>query len=132
MSLKWNGQTHTLYGFQASSPTIISSHRMENLLKKGHHGVISQFNDIQAIESNPSNIHPYLQNVLSHHQHLFEKPMKLPPSRAKNDHSIYLILGSHPPNVQPYRYSFSQNNEIGNIIKELLEVGVTNLALIHL
>jgi hypothetical protein len=44
--------TYTLQGLQVGSPEIISSHRMEKLLKKGHHGVISQLNVIQV--SDPS------------------------------------------------------------------------------
>eukprot|EP00253_Pinus_taeda_P026508 PITA_26508 len=51
MSFKQNNSTHTLRGLQAGAPSIISSHRMENLLKKGHHGVIAQFNAIQAVET---------------------------------------------------------------------------------
>eukprot|EP00253_Pinus_taeda_P025585 PITA_25585 len=46
MSFKQNNSTHTLRGLQAGAPSIISSHRMEKLLKKGHHGVIAQFNAI--------------------------------------------------------------------------------------
>jgi hypothetical protein len=41
---------YTLRGLQAGSPKIINSHRMEKLLKKGHHGVISHFNSIQVIK----------------------------------------------------------------------------------
>jgi len=46
MSFKQNNSTHNLCGLQAGAPSIISLHRMENLLKKGHHGVIAQFNAI--------------------------------------------------------------------------------------
>jgi len=34
------------------------------------------------------------------------------------------VPGAQPPNVCPYRYPFTQKNEIEKIIKELLEVGV--------
>ena len=46
MSFKQNDHIHTLRGLQVGAPTIISSHRMEKLLKKGHHGVVPQFNVI--------------------------------------------------------------------------------------
>jgi len=121
MSFKHNGHTHTLCGIQENTPTIIKSHKMEKLLKKGHHGVVGQFNVIQAIESIPSYIYPYLQNVLIHHVQVFEKSKELPPSRGEHDHSIPLTPGSQPPNVQPYRYPFVQKNEIEKIIKELIE-----------
>jgi hypothetical protein len=51
-------------------------------------------------------------------------PQGLPPSCGEHDHGIPLIPGSQPPNVHPYRHPFAQKNEIENIIKELLEVGV--------
>ena len=35
MSFKQNNSTHTLRGLQAGAPSVISSHRMEKLLKKG-------------------------------------------------------------------------------------------------
>jgi hypothetical protein len=38
-------------GITTGSPEIISSHRMEKLLKKGHSGIISQFHAIQAVET---------------------------------------------------------------------------------
>jgi len=38
--------------------------------------------------------------------------------------SITLVPGAQPPNVRPYRYPFTQRNEIEKIIKELLEAGV--------
>jgi len=61
MSCKQNNHTHTLRGLQAGAPFIISSHRMEKLLKKGHHGVIAQFNAIQACETTSFHIHPEMQ-----------------------------------------------------------------------
>jgi hypothetical protein len=44
LTMKFNqeGQKYKFQGITISSPEIISSHRMENLLKKGHSGVISQ------------------------------------------------------------------------------------------
>jgi len=41
MSFRQNNYTHTLRGLQAGPPSIISSHRMEKLLKKGNHGVVA-------------------------------------------------------------------------------------------
>eukprot|EP00253_Pinus_taeda_P012319 PITA_12319 len=55
---------------------------------------------------------------------VFDKPHELPPSRGEHDHSITLVPGAQPPNVRPYRYPFTQKNEIEKIIKKLLEAGV--------
>jgi len=46
ISFHHEAHSYTLRGLQAGSPEIISSHMMEKLLKKGYHGVISQFNAI--------------------------------------------------------------------------------------
>eukprot|EP00253_Pinus_taeda_P020872 PITA_20872 len=124
MSFKQNNHTHTLCRLQAGAPSIINSHRMENLLKKGHHGVIAQFNAIQAFEPNSLHIHPKMQQIFKNHMLVFDKPRELPPSRGEHDHSITLVPRAQPPNVRPYRYPFTQNNEIEKIIKELLEAGI--------
>jgi hypothetical protein len=97
---------------------------MEKLLKKGHHGVISQLNSIQVHDQSSPTVHLDLQLVLDKHHRVFETPTDLPPSRGEHDHCIPLLPGSQPPNVRPYRYPFAQKNEIEKIVQELLEVGV--------
>ena len=57
MSFTQYAQTYTLKGLQYGSPEIISSHWMEKLLKKGHHGVIAQLNSIQVQEKSSPTIH---------------------------------------------------------------------------
>eukprot|EP00253_Pinus_taeda_P012985 PITA_12985 len=113
MIFKQNNHTHTLRGLQVGAPSIIISHRMEKLLKKGNHGVVAQFNAIQVVENKPSPIHPEMQQILNNHLSVFDKPQGLPPSRGEHDHSITLVPGYQPP-----------NNKIEKIIKELLEAGV--------
>jgi len=51
---------------------------------------------------------------MTKHQYVFETPHGLPPSCGDHDHGIPLVLGSHPPNVHPYRHIFSQKNGIKN------------------
>jgi hypothetical protein len=97
---------------------------MEKLLKKGHHGVISQFHAIQVTDQASPEVPPSLQLILDKYPRVFEVPTDLPPSRGEHDHSIPLLPGSQPPNVRPYRYPFSQKNEIEKIVHELLEAGV--------
>jgi hypothetical protein len=95
---------------------------MEKMLKKGHSGVISQLHAIQANET-PS-VPQDLKSILSKHQVVFSTPQGLPPSHGVHDHSIPLVPRSLPPNICPYRYLFSQNNEIENMVQELLNAGV--------
>jgi hypothetical protein len=94
---------------------------MENMLKKGHSGVIAQLHAIQEIET-PS-VPQDLQSILSKHQVVFSTPQGLLPSHGVYDHSIPLVLGSLPPNIRPYRHPFSQKNEIEKMVQELLNAG---------
>jgi hypothetical protein len=97
---------------------------MEKMLKKGHHGVIAQFHAIQVTDQASLVVPPSLQLILDKYPKVFEVPTNLPPSRGEHDHSIPLLPGSQPPNVRPYRYPFSQKNEIEKMVQELLEAGV--------
>jgi hypothetical protein len=110
MQFQQEGQQYKFQGITTGSPEIISSHRMEKLLKKGHSGIISQLHSIQAIET--PFVHPDLQSIISKHQVVFSTPHGLPPSHGVHDHSIPLVPGSLPPNVFPYHHPFSQKNEI--------------------
>jgi hypothetical protein len=69
-------------------------------------------------------VHPNLQSILSQHQVFSNTPYGIPPSHNIHDHSIPLVPGSLPPNIHPYLYPFTEKNEIGKIVQELLEPGV--------
>jgi hypothetical protein len=112
------GHKYKFQGITTGSPEVISSHRMEKLLKKGHSSVISQLDAIQAIETPP--VPQDLQALLSKHQTVFSTPQGLPPSHGVHDHSIPLVPGSLPPNIRPYRHPFAQKNEIEKMVQELL------------
>ena len=110
MQFDQEGHQYKFQDITTDSPEIISSHRMENLLKKGHSGVIAQLHAIQEIET-PSVLQD-LQSILSKHQLVFSTPQGLPPSRGVHDHSIPLAPVSLPPNIRPYRHPFSQKMKL--------------------
>jgi hypothetical protein len=122
MQFDQGGHKYKFQGITAGSPEVISSHRMEKLLKKGHSGVIAQLHAIQAIEIPP--VPQDLQALLSKHQIVFSTPQGLPPSCGVHDHSIPLVPRSLPPNIRPYRHPFTQKNEIEKMVQELLTAGV--------
>jgi hypothetical protein len=122
MQFDQEGHQYKFQGIIAGSPKVISSHRMEKLLKKGHSGVISQLHAIQAIETPP--VPQDLQDLLSKHKMVFSTPQGLPPSHGVHDHSIPLVPGSLPPNIHLYRHPFSQKNEIDKMVHELLNAGI--------
>jgi hypothetical protein len=114
MQFDQEGHQYKFQGIIAGSPEIISSHRMEKLLKKGHSSVIAQLHAIQVTKT-PSVLHD-LQAILSKNQLVFSTPQGLPPSCGFHDHSISLVPGSLPPNIRPYRHPFSQKNEIEKMV----------------
>jgi hypothetical protein len=122
MQFQWEGKQYKFQGITRGSLEITSSHRMENLLKKGHSSIISQLLSIQAVET-PS-VHPDLKSILSQHQVIFTTPCGLPPSHCVHDYCIPLVSRIHPPNVPPYRHPFAQKNEIEKNVQELLEPSV--------
>jgi hypothetical protein len=95
---------------------------MENILKKGHFGIIAQLHSIQVVET--PFVYPHLQAILSKHQVIFSTPQGLPPSHGVHDHSIPLVPGSLLPSVHPFHHPFAQKNEIEKIVQELLQAGV--------
>jgi hypothetical protein len=124
LTMKFNheGQKYKFQGIRTGSLEIISSHRMEKVLKKGHSGIIAQLHAIQAIDT-PS-IPQDLQSILAKHQVVFSTPQVLPPSRGVHDHSIPLVPDRLPPNICPYHHTFSQKSEIEKIVQELLNTSV--------
>jgi hypothetical protein len=122
MQFDQEGHQYKFQGIIVGSPEVISSHRMEKLLKKGHSGGIAQLHAIQAIDTPP--VSQGLQALLYKHQMVFSTPQRLPPSCSVHDHSIPLVPRSLPPNIRLYRHPFSQKNEIEKMVQELLNVGI--------
>jgi len=101
MSFTQEAHTYTLHCLHARSQEIISSHRMEKLVKKGHHGVMSQFNSIHVQEPSSPKIHPVLQLIMEKHNQVFETPMELPPSEVRMITSSLSFLAVNPPIYTP-------------------------------
>ena len=72
MQFYQEGHQYKFQGITAGSPKIISSHRMEKMLKKGHSCVITQLHSIQATET--PLVPQDLQAILSKHQLVFPLP----------------------------------------------------------
>jgi hypothetical protein len=122
MQFDQEGHQYKFQGIIVGSPEIISSHRMEKLLKKGHSCVIAQLHAIRA--TNTPSVPQDLQAILSKHQLVFSTPQGLPPSHSVHDHFIPLVPISLPPNIRLYHHPFSQKNEIEKMVQELLNAGV--------
>ena len=96
-----NGKKQKLKVLQQGPLSIISSHRMENILNNNSHGVITQLHFIQMQPSVVSTTPLDRQQILDRYACVFVEPVGFPPS-IPNDHFIILLLGSAPPNIRPY------------------------------
>ena len=96
---------------------------MQKLLKKGVDGIVAQLCSFEVSQSNALT-HPDLQAIIDQHSVILGDMPKGLPSKRENDHAIQLVLGSQPPNIEPYRYTHIQKSEIEKIVDEMLEVGI--------
>ena len=93
MSFVKNSHTYLLQGIKANHPTIMSSHHIENLLKKGHVNIITQLHVLQLCETSSLDTPSEMQQVLDTYNLEVNLPIGLPPSHWEHDHNIPLILG---------------------------------------
>ena len=71
----------------------------------------------------PVNTEPEIALLLHTYSEIFDKPKGLPPPRS-HTHAIPLLQGSNPVKVRPYRYPFSQKQQIETMIQEMLQTGI--------
>jgi hypothetical protein len=101
MKFSLEGKEIELRGITGKPSKVIISNGMKTLLKKGHQGVIVQLCSLYVQTSKPF-IPLYVQGITDKNSKVFEDiPKGLPPTK-NHDHSIYLILGSVPPNMRNY------------------------------
>ena len=124
MSFVKDSHTYLVQGINTNPPAIINYHHMEKLLNKGHSCIISQLHALQLCETPTLDPPLEMKKNLDTYNSVFDLPTGLPLACGEHDHSIPLILGIQLPNVCPYRYPFSQKNEIEKHIQELLATGV--------
>ncbi|GAU38891.1 hypothetical protein TSUD_67540 [Trifolium subterraneum] len=95
LSFTYHDKPITLTTDAPNNPTSISTHQLKRCLQTQS---ASELFHIQLFHPNPH----------------------LPPSRP-TDHQIHLHPSSSPVSVRPYRYPFSQKNEIEHQVKEMLQ-----------
>lgn len=76
----------------------------------------------ESSSSTNSNVPAQIQQLLSKHQDLFQKPTSLTPHK-EFDHEIHLQPNFAPVNSRPYLYSPQQKNEIERQVTEMLKAG---------
>jgi hypothetical protein len=68
-------------------------------------------------------VHPDMAVLLGQFEDVFGEPKGLPPKRSQ-DHHITIMPGQGPTSVRPYRYAYSQKNEIEKLVSEMIGAGI--------
>ncbi|XP_058767991.1 uncharacterized protein LOC131641709 [Vicia villosa] len=120
LSFTYHNQPITLKADAPKGPTPISAQQLKRCVQT--HSASELFH-IQMIQSNPLTVPseiPPIQNIILKYASIFNPNPELPPPR-NSDHRIPLLPSSSPVSVRPYRYPFSQKNEIEQQVKEMLQ-----------
>jgi hypothetical protein len=96
MRFSSEGKEIEFRGIQDNPSKVISSNNMTKLIKKGHHGVISQLRSID-VQTFVSSTQMNLQKVINNHSKVFGEILKGLPHAQDHDHAIHLRPGSVNP-----------------------------------
>ena len=75
--------------------------------------------EVDVLKGLPNDIAPELAILLHTYRAVFDTLVGLPPQRKQN-HAIPLKEGSNPIKVKPYRYPYSQKEQIMHFEPQLL------------
>ena len=79
--------------------------------------------EVDMLKGLPDDIAPELTILLQPYRAVCDTPVGLPPQR-KHNHAIPLKEGSNPIKVKPYRYPYSQKEQIEKMVIEMLDQGI--------
>jgi len=128
MQFMWSGQMVKLIGDINTTSLPISVHHLRRLSQWGQ---IAKCFHLTMLPIVPSSVELFcviptdnmeLSDLLQRFQFLFEEPSTLPPERP-TDHAITLLPNSAPLKVHPYRYPYSQKQEIEAQVAHMLASG---------
>jgi hypothetical protein len=90
-----NGEKYKLHGINCPPPQIVSSNKMEKMIKKGAQAYFLHCYAIEGTTNEEKNDDPKkLDKILGKYNTIFQEPPRgLPPPRSR-DHIIELIPGS--------------------------------------
>jgi len=128
LSLKFmlNDKFVTLRGEQTKLP---AQAQFNHLRRMFHTKAIAemyclQFKTQSTVEDKfldlPVNTKPEIALLLHTYREIFDEAKGLPPPRS-HTHAIPLLQGSNPVKVRPYRYPFSQKQQIETMVHEMLQ-----------
>ncbi|XP_031265006.1 uncharacterized protein LOC116123364 [Pistacia vera] len=113
-----------LQGDPSLVKTVVSLRAMLKSLQREDAGYVVELCSIVVKEEETEEpMDPAAAVVVDGFSHLFEQPTTLPPKRP-TDHTIVLETNTKPPNIHPYKYLFTQKNEIERLVGEMLMAGI--------
>jgi hypothetical protein len=98
-------------------PEIISSHRMEKILKKVILTLLHNSMPFKQLRPPHLLFILNIQSLLSKHQSIFDNPQGLPPSCGTHDHSIPLVPRRSSSQCSPLSSPIFPKNEIEKIVQ---------------
>ncbi|KAK4407690.1 Transposon Ty3-G Gag-Pol polyprotein [Sesamum angolense] len=111
---------------QRSELHLITTKGMTKLMKEGAYGFVEQLHLIAVVPVTRTSLltqDTSLSTQLTAYSDIFEEPQGLPPQRTIQ-HQIVLKPDAVLKKMHPYRYSYSQKNEIETIVKSMLKQGI--------
>jgi len=125
LKFKMDERWITLLGDPALLRQQISLNSLEKILKQGDTAYLLELSELftEQKATEKESVAAGIQNVLQRHKQVFQLPKGLPPSRNR-EHTINLQSCTTPINSRPYRYSFTQKNEMEALIREMLPVEI--------
>lgn len=123
ISFAKEGNQVEISGFKKeSSLKSMSGLKLEKLLKKKVPLLITQFAQLFSLCGIMERSPEMIKLLLEEFSDIFEEPTGLPPSKG-HEHRILLKPDALPVCSRPYKYPFSQKNEIEKQVEEMLKVG---------
>lgn len=125
LRFKVNEEWVTLLGDPALLRQHISLNSLAKQVKLGDVTYLLELSELFTEQDSKSKsmLAPNIQRLLHKYKPVFQLPQGLPPARNR-EHAITLQQGTAPINVRPYRYSFTQKNEIEKEIREMLDAEI--------
>lgn len=125
LSFRREDQWVTLAGDPSLVRAQISLNSMERVVKEGRKAYLLELTALFAGGIKTPNFpeDAQVKQLLEWHENVFEMPQGLPPKRGR-EHAINLKEGAEPVNIRPYRYTYTQKDEIEKLVREMLEARI--------
>lgn len=124
MKIMLEGEWVTIQGDLSLHSAEVSLKSLWKALGKDGEGIIVEYSGIQRDEAViPVTMTGQWRSVLERYAQVFEEPIGLPPSRAK-EHAINLEEGAKSVSVRPFRSTQTQKAETEKQIASMLAAGI--------